>query len=101
MRQNSFSEKCYLMLRKVPKGKVTTYKLIARSMGTRAYRAVGNAMNRNPHVPLVPCHRVVKNNSKIGGFALGKRKKIEMLKQEGIEIRKNRIVDFERRLYKF
>ena len=44
---NSFNEKCYKILRKVPKGKVTTYGEIARKLNSKAYRAVGNAMNKN------------------------------------------------------
>ncbi len=97
----SFSSKCYSLLRKVPRGKITTYQALARAMGTKAYRAVGNAMNKNPYAPQVPCHRVVKANGEVGGFALGTKKKIEMLRREGIPIKNNKIVDFERYLYDF
>ena len=97
-----FNERCYAILRKVPKGKVTTYKEIARKLKSKAYRAVGNAMNKNPYAPKVPCHRVVKSDGKVGGFASGVRKKIEMLRKEGIEIDKNnRIVNMKKYLYKF
>ncbi len=98
---NSFSEKCYSLLRKVPKGKVTTYKILANALGTKAYRAVGNAMNKNLHAPEVPCHRVIKSNGEIGRFALGAEKKIQMLKKEGIRIKGSKIVDFPEFLYKF
>jgi methylated-DNA-[protein]-cysteine S-methyltransferase len=98
--KNSFSEKCYSLLRKVPAGKVTTYKILAEAIGTKAYRAVGTAMNKNPYAPKVPCHRVVNNNGKVGGYALGIRKKIEMLRKEGIPIKNNRVENFERYLYK-
>lgn len=84
--KKSFNENCYSMLRKVPKGKVTTYKEIARALKSKAYRAVGNAMNKNPYAPEVPCHRVVSSDGKIGGFASGPVKKAAMLKKEGIEI---------------
>jgi len=50
----TFSDKVYDILRKVPKGRVTTYKEIAQAMGTRAYRGVGQAMKRNPYAPEVP-----------------------------------------------
>ncbi len=50
----TFSERVYDLLRKVPQGRVTTYKEIARAMGTKAYRGVGQAMRRNPHAPEVP-----------------------------------------------
>ena len=81
-----FNEKCYAVLKKVPRGKVTTYKEIARVLKTKAYRAVGNAMHCNPYAPKVPCHRVVKSNGEAGGFASGTEKKTEMLKKEGVEI---------------
>ncbi len=81
-----FNEKCYTLLKKVPRGKVTTYKTLAQALKTKAYCAVGNAMNKNPHTPIVPCHRVIKSNGDVGGFAHGTKKKIWMLKKEGIEV---------------
>ena len=60
-------------------------------MNTKAYRAVGNAMNKNPYAPEVPCHRVINANGKLGGYASGLKKKIQMLKAEGIEIKDNKI----------
>lgn len=87
----NFNERCYKILKKVPMGKVTTYKEIAKALRSKAYRAVGNAMNRNPYAPKVPCHRVVKNDGNIGGFASGTKKKIQMLKKEGIIIEKGKI----------
>jgi methylated-DNA-[protein]-cysteine S-methyltransferase len=50
----TFSDKAYDLLRTVPKGRVTTYKEIARALGTRAYRGVGQAMRKNPYAPEVP-----------------------------------------------
>ena len=50
----TFADKAYDLLRKVPKGRVTTYKEIAHALGTRAYRGVGQAMRRNPYAPEVP-----------------------------------------------
>jgi len=82
----SFNEKCYEILKKVPKGKVTTYKSLAHELNCKAYRAVGRAMNKNPYAPEVPCHRVINNNGSIGGFAQGQKKKIDLLKKEGIKI---------------
>jgi len=84
--KKSFNERCYAILRKVPRGKITTYKEIARALHSKAYRAVGNAMNKNPHAPKVPCHRVISSDGSIGGFASGTKKKIEMLKGEGVKI---------------
>jgi methylated-DNA-[protein]-cysteine S-methyltransferase len=96
----SFNERCYAVLRKVPKGKVTTYKEIAKVLNSKGYRAVGNAMNKNPYAPEVACHRVINSDGTLGGFASGVKNKISMLKKEGVEIIDNRI-DLDRFLYKF
>ena len=87
----SFNEKVYEILKKVPKGKVTTYKVLANKLNTKAYRAVGNAMNKNPYAPQVPCHRVIKSNGEVGGFATGTMNKIKLLKKEGVKIEKGKI----------
>jgi methylated-DNA-[protein]-cysteine S-methyltransferase len=97
----NFDEKVYTLLRKVPKGKVTTYKLLAKKLNSKAYRAVGNACHKNPYFPVVPCHRVVKSNGTIGGFSSGIMKKIKILKKEGIEVKNNKILNFRKILYKF
>src|SRR3972149_6154158 len=89
----SFNEKVYSILETVPKGKVTTYAELARALGTKAYRAVGNAMNKNPHAPRVPVHRVVNSDGRVGGFAWGQEKKIAMLTTEGVKVKDGRIVD--------
>ena len=83
----NFNERCYSILRKVPRGKVVTYGDLAKAAGSpNAARAVGNAMNRNPYAPQVPCHRVVGSTGKMVGFAEGVSKKIKMLKEEGVEV---------------
>lgn len=87
----SFNERCYTLLRKVPRGKVTTYKALAHALKTKAYRAVGNAMNKNPYAPQVPCHRVINSNGDLGGFASGLKNKISMLQKEGITIEDGKI----------
>ncbi|OGJ13378.1 cysteine methyltransferase [Candidatus Pacearchaeota archaeon RBG_19FT_COMBO_34_9] len=96
---NSFYEKCYKILKKVPKGKVTTYKEIAKALNSKAYRAVGNAMHNNPYAPIVPCHRVIKSNGEIGGFFSGRKNKIRLLREEGIEIINNK-VNLDKHLFK-
>ncbi len=95
-----FYEKCYKILKKVPKGKVTTYKDIARALHSKAYRAVGTAMNKNPYAPKVPCHRVVNSDGRVGNFASGQIKKIKMLCNEGVEI-KNGKIDLKKFGWKF
>lgn len=86
-----FSEKCYKVLKKVPRGKVVTYKSIAKKLNSHAYRAVGNSMNKNLNPISVPCHRVVNSNGEIGGYAFGVKNKIKILKKEGVEIRNGKI----------
>ncbi len=97
----SLAEKCYQLLLRVPEGQVTTYKALAEAIGTRAYRAVGQAMNRNPRLIEVPCHRVVCINGEIGGYALGVEKKIELLQKEGVVVKGNRVEGMESILYRF
>ncbi|MDO8537449.1 MAG: MGMT family protein [archaeon] len=97
----SFNERVWDKCKKIPKGKVSTYGEIAKAIGSRdSSRAVGNALNKNPFAPQVPCHRVIQSNGSIGGFADGTNKKIKMLKTEGIEIKNNKI-NLEKFLYKF
>jgi methylated-DNA-[protein]-cysteine S-methyltransferase len=89
-----FNEKVWNICRKIPKGKVTTYKLVAKALGSNAYRAVGNALNKNPYAPEVPCHRVVKSDGSIGGFARGEDAKKKMLEKEGIKIVGRKVAEF-------
>lgn len=82
----SFNEQVYKVVSKISKGKVMTYKQIANLLGCRAYRAVGNALNRNPYsISEVPCHRVIKTNRELGGYAWDIQKKYELLRSEGVE----------------
>lgn len=98
----SFNEKCYVLLQSIPKGKVTTYSDLAHALGCKAYRAVGNAMNKNPYdSKIVPCHRVVNSNGNIGGYMHDINIKIKKLENEGIKIKKNKIVNFEKKRFKF
>ena len=91
-----FEQQVYKLCKKIPKGKVSTYGEIAKAIGSKCSRAVGNALNKNPYAPVVPCHRVVRSNGGVGGFASGQKNKIKILKKEGIEIKGNKIVDFEK-----
>jgi methylated-DNA-[protein]-cysteine S-methyltransferase len=80
------------LVSRVPKGKVTTYKELARALGRpRAYRAVANVLAKNPHPVKIPCHRVVRSNGKIGGYRFGERKKAELLLMEGVMIKNGKV----------
>ncbi len=75
----------YNVVSRIPEGSVTTYGDIAKALGhPRASRAVGSILNRNPNPIVTPCHRVIKSDGKIGGYAFGKMRKKELLKKEGL-----------------
>ena len=81
--KTEFQKRVYEVVKKIPKGKVMTYKQVAEKMGNpKSYRAVGNALNQNNNKE-VPCHSVIKSNGSIGGFNSGTPKKIAILKKEG------------------
>jgi methylated-DNA-[protein]-cysteine S-methyltransferase len=97
----TFDERCYALLSQIPKGKVTTYKEIAHALGTKAYRAVGNAMNKNPYDREThPCHRVVKSDGTIGGYAAGSEAKVKRLTSEGFTVKEGKLIDFPNLLMK-
>lgn len=80
---SEFCFRVYDFVKTIPKGKTVTYKEVAIVIGhPKAYRAVGNALNKNPHIGIVPCHRVIRSDNKIGGYVLGAKKKLELLKKE-------------------
>lgn len=66
-RLTDFRRRVYALLKRVPKGKITTYGRLADALGSSP-RAVGGALRLNPFAPIVPCHRVVKSDFSIGGF---------------------------------
>jgi methylated-DNA-[protein]-cysteine S-methyltransferase len=86
-----FQSKVYEVCKKIPKGRVSTYKEIAKKLKTKAYRAVGSALNKNPYAPVVPCHRVVNSDGFVGGFASGTKNKIK----------KKRILNFRKVCFEF
>ena len=100
-RIDSFSERCFRLLRLVPEGRVTTYREIARALNTRAWRAVGNAMAKNRRLVTVPCHRVVRSDGSIGQYAEGTDRKAALLQREGVELKNNKVRDLETVMYRF
>jgi len=97
----SFNERCYQLLKEIPEGKVTTYKVLAEALNTRAWRAVGTALAKNERLFEVPCHRVVRTNGETGEFALGAQRKIDTLLLEGIEVENGRVKNLQQYLYRF
>jgi len=96
-----FNKKCHELLKQIPEGKVTTYKEMARALGTRAWRAVGTAMSKNDNLIVTPCHRVVRSNGEIGEYALGSRRKAELLMDEGVAVSNGKVKDLDRYFFKF
>lgn len=97
----SFQSQCYEALKTIPSGNVISYGGLAGMIGRpNAHRAVGSAMNKNPFAPTVPCHRVVKSNGELGGFADDISVKIKRLQKEGVHVLNNRIVNFQSVLFK-
>ena len=118
----TFTEKVFAVVSKIPRGSVMTYAEVAKAAGKpRAYRAVGNILNQNPHPfrlrsehPLpkgegirlissprgrgrgegivIPCHRVVKSDGKVGGYVGGAAKKMRLLQKEGLTIKNHKVV---------
>ncbi len=79
----SFQGKVFEVVKNILKGKVLTYKEVAELAGRpKAWRAVGNILNKNKD-PKIPCHRVIRSNGKIGGYNRGSKKKLKLLKKEG------------------
>ena len=90
------------LMKKVPKGKVTTYKELAKAVHSKAYRAVGTAMKMNRDPTHIHCYRVVRSDGFVGRYSApgGTARKAALLKVDGIEI-KNGKIDLRRYIYRF
>ena len=98
-----FQEEVYKALDLIPKGCVTTYGAVAAYLGTKAVRAVGTAVGKNPNAPQVPCHRVVPSTGKVGNYSGegGVATKIRLLEEEGVFLKDDKVLDFEKHLFTF
>ncbi|MCJ7473243.1 MAG: methylated-DNA--[protein]-cysteine S-methyltransferase [Actinobacteria bacterium] len=84
---SEFEKKVWKTASKVPFGKTSSYREIAEHCGRpRAYRAIGNAMGKNPVLLLVPCHRIIKSDGSLGGFSAGLNLKKRLLNLEGVHL---------------
>lgn len=78
-----FTKTVYEIVKNIPKGKTMTYKEVAEAAGRpKAYRAVGNILNKN-YDASIPCHRVTKSDGTLGGYNRGAKQKHQRLKDEG------------------
>jgi len=102
---SKFTLRVLELVKKIPKGRVSTYKELGKALGRRGqvYRAVGRALKENPCPVKIPCHRVVCSDGSIGGYSGkgGIRKKIKLLEKEGIKIKNGKIVDFSKKIFRF
>ena len=93
-----FAARVYAALKRIPRGQVITYAALARRIGCRSPRAVGQALRANPFAPKVPCHRVIASDLTPGGF-VGKtsgtelRRKLRLLASEGVKFADGRVTD--------
>lgn len=80
----SFRKKVLEVVSRIPRGRVMTYKQVAKLAGSpKAYRAVGNILSKN-YKPEIPCHRVIRADGTVGGYNRGVRHKIKILSKEGV-----------------
>lgn len=81
---SSFRNKVLKVVSSIPEGKMLTYQEVARISGnTKAYRSVGNILNKN-YDSRIPCHRVVRSDGKVGGYNRGAEMKRALLRRESI-----------------
>jgi methylated-DNA-[protein]-cysteine S-methyltransferase len=84
---SSFSRRVLEAAAEIPRGETRTYQWMARFIGMpQAARAVGNALGSNPIPLVIPCHRVVRGDGTIGGYAFGTQMKRSLLAAEGLEL---------------
>ena len=102
MSKNDFFQRVYNIVRTIPAGRVTTYGLIAKKLGSASSaRTVGWALNASHNDSSIPAHRVVNRN----GLLSGKHhfKGLDLMKQllenEGIEVNDDKVVDFNIKLW--
>jgi len=101
-KDENFFELVYEIASQIPKGRVTSYGAIARCLGTRSARMVGWAMNGSSKAHFkIPAHRVVNRNGMLVGRHQFKTsgEMERLLKKEGIKVRDNTIIDFEKHFW--
>jgi len=94
------NNKVFKLLRKIPEGKITTYKEIGLKLNLNP-RKVGRILSENEDLENIKCYKVVKSDGKVGGYKLGIKEKIKRLEKEGIKVENGKIVDFWKKLFKF
>lgn len=90
-----------LLLAKIPRGKVSTYKILAKKLKIHP-RYAGKLLSKNTDGVKYPCYKIIRSSGKLGGYTSkhGVKDKIRKLRKDGIEIKNNRI-DLKRYLFSF
>jgi len=88
---HAFQKKVLDIVKKIPRGKLMTYMQLAKKSHSSP-RAVGRALATNPSPNKIPCYRVIMTNGKIGGYRLGAKQKIKLLKKDGFTIKNGKIL---------
>lgn len=79
----AFEKQVYEAVMQIPFAQTRSYHWVAEKIGRpNAARAVGNALNKNPYPPFIPCHRVVASDGSLGGYSGGIKRKKQLLKKE-------------------
>jgi len=87
-----FEKNVLIMAFKIPEGKISTYKRIAEKVGKpKAYRAVANALMKNPLHPIVPCHRVIRSDGSFGGSKERAKTRMKLVEKEGVTVRNGKV----------
>ena len=84
----------YKLLIKIPAGKVSTYGDLEALGNPSASREIGRLLGKNPNPIVVPCHRVVMSDGKLGGYSYGSTRKRELLEKEGISFTDKKVRNF-------
>ena len=90
LKGTKFQLKVWSYLKKIPKGKVKSYLEVAKGIEKpKAFRAVANAVGKNPYPPLIPCHRVIRSNGSLGGYSGkgGIKEKRRLLRKEKVYLK--------------
>ena len=89
LKGTKFQLKVWKYLKKIPKGKIKTYKQVAAAINSpKSARAVANACAKNPYAPKIPCHRVIRSDGGLGGYSGrgGIKQKLKLLRSEKVAI---------------
>jgi len=90
--KTAFEKDVLVATYKIPLGKVSTYRRMAEKVGKpRAWRAVANALHKNPLHPVVPCHRVIRSDGRFGGDKKRAKTRMKQVASEGVPIKNGRV----------